>query len=129
MNAVDSAIPVEDGVAIHVVMDNYATHKTESVKRWFARRLGYHVHFTATDASWLTQDERFFADITTKRTRRGVFRSVKALETAIKKYLDAHNDVAKPFHWTATADLILERVHRVCQRTSQSGHSLGFDRG
>ena len=70
--------------------------------------------------NWRQLVERFFADITTKRIRCG-FRSVKALETAIKKHLDAHNDVAKPFHWTATADLIPEHVHRVCQRTSQSG--------
>ena len=119
---VDGTIPVEDGVAIHVVLDNYATHKTEFVKRWFARRPRYDVHFTPTGASWLNQVGRFVLDITTKRIRRGVFRSVKALETAIKKHLDAHNDVAKPFHWTATADLILEHVHRVCQRTSQSRH-------
>ena len=122
MNEVDKAILEEDGVEIHVVMDNYATHKTESVKRWFARRPRYHVHFTPTGSSWLNQVERFFAEITSKRIRRGVFRSVAALEKAIKNYPDAHNKNAKPFQWTATADLILERVKNVCKRTSRSAH-------
>ena len=110
INDVDKAIPEEEGVEVHVVMDNYATHKTDAVQRRFARRPRYHVHFTQTGASWLNQVERFFAEITSKRIRRGVFRSVKALEQAIRTYLDSHNENAKPFQWTATADLILERV-------------------
>ena len=103
-------------------MDNYATHKTEAVKRWFARRPRYHIHFTPTGSSWLNQVERFFAEITTKRIRRGVFRSVRALESAIKEYLETYNEKPKPFQWTATADLILERVKNVCKRISQSRH-------
>jgi transposase len=122
MNEVDKAIPEEDGVEIHVVMDNYATHKTDAVRRWFSRRPRYRVHFTPTGASWLNQVERFFAEITSKRIRRGVFRSVRALERAIKDYLDAHNQNAKPFRWTETADLILERVKNVCERIYQSPH-------
>ena len=113
MNEVDKAIPEEDGVEIHVVMDNDATHKTEAVKRWLARRPRCHVHFIPTGSSWLNQVERFFAEITSKRIRRGVFRSVAALEKAIQNYLDAHNENAKPFRSTATADLILERVKNV----------------
>jgi len=122
MNQVDKAIPQEDGVELHVVMDNASTHKTDAVKRWFARRPRYHVHFTPTGASWLNQVERFFAEITNKRIRRGTFRSVKALEKAIKDYLQEHNKNPKPFKWTATADLILEKVKHVCQRISNSGH-------
>lgn len=122
MNEVDRAIPDEEGLEVHVVMDNYATHKTESVKRWFARRPRYHVHFTPTGASWLNQVERFFADITAKRIRRGVFRSVTALEKAIAEYLKSHNENPTPFQWKATADLILEKVAKNCKGTSQSGH-------
>jgi len=122
LNEVDKAIPEEDGVELHIIMDNYATHKTEQVQRWFARRPRYHVHFTPTGASWLNQVERFFAEITAKRIRRGVFRSVPALERAIHEYVTAHNENPKPFTWTATADLILKRVKNVCKRTSNSGH-------
>ena len=103
-------------------MDNYGTHKTPAVRRWFARHTEYKVHFTPTSASWLHQIERFFAEITTKRIRRGVFRSVLSLETAIREYLDEHNANAKPFRWTADADTILHRVANVCKRTSNSGH-------
>jgi len=122
MNDVDHAIPEEEGVELHIVMDNASTHKTEQVKRWFARRPRYHVHFTPTGASWLNQVERFFAEITNKRIRRGAFRSVPHLETAIKNYLDDYNENPRPFHWTATADLILEKVKHVCERISNSGH-------
>lgn len=122
LNEVDKAIPEEEGVELHVIMDNYATHKTERVKRWFARRPRYHVHFTPTGASWLNQVERFFAEITAKRIRRGVFRSVPALEKAINEYVAGHNENPKPFIWTATADLILERVRNVCKRTCNSEH-------
>lgn len=110
LNEVDKAIPEEEGVKLHVIMDNYATHKTEKVKRWFAKRPRYHVHFTPTEASWLNQVERFFAEITAKRIRRGVFRSIPQLEKAINDYVTGHNENPKPFTWTATADLILERV-------------------
>src|SRR5437773_4503963 len=78
--------------------------------------------FTPTGASWLNQVERFFAEITDKRIRRGAFRSVKALEQAIMAYLDHHNENPKPFVWTATANTILSRIARVCERTSESGH-------
>jgi len=122
MNQVDKAIPEEEGVELHVVMDNASSHKTDAVKRWFARRPRYHVHFTPTGASWLNQVERFFAEITNKRIRRGTFRSVQSLEKAIKDYLEEHNKNPKPFKWTATADLILQKVKHVCQRISNSGH-------
>jgi transposase len=118
---IDAAVPVEDGVNIHLVMDNYATHKTPAVKRWLGRHPRFVVHFTPTSASWLNQVERFFAEITEKRIRRGVFRSVRELEQAIEAYLVEHNRDPKPFKWTATADLILRRVEELCKRTCNSG--------
>ena len=83
LNEIDRAIPEEEGVGLHVILDNYATHKTDRVKRWFAKRPRYHVHFTPTGASRLNQVERFFAEITAKRIRLGVFRSLPQLEKAI----------------------------------------------
>ena len=122
LKEIDAQIEREPGVQIHIVLDNYGTHKTPSVKRWFERHPEYHLHFTPTSGSWLNQVERFFAEITEKRIRRGAFRSVAALEKAIMEYLAAHNEDPKPFKWTAGADLILERVKRVCERISNSGH-------
>ncbi len=109
MNDVDKAIPEEEGVTLHIVMDNAATHKTAQVKRWFARRPRYRIHFTPTGASWLNQVERFFAEITNKRIRRGAFRSVRHLEDAIKRYLEEHNENPRPFRWTSTADLFSKK--------------------
>jgi transposase len=119
---IDAAVPPEDGVAIHLVMDNYATHKTPAVRRWLARRPRFVVHFTPTGGSWLNRVERLFAELTEKRLRRGVFKSVEALERAIEAYLAERNANPKPFRWTATADLILRRVEEVCQRICNSGH-------
>ena len=107
---------------VHIIMDNYGTHKTPKVMRWFVRHPRYHLHFTPTSASWLNQVERFFATITTRRIRRGTFESVRALETAIEGYLTHHNEHCKPFVWTATADVILNKVKRFCERTSETSH-------
>jgi transposase len=122
LNEIDLQLEREEGVQVHIIMDNYGTHKTPAVKRWFERHPEYHVHFTPTSGSWLNQVERFFAEITEKQIRRGVFRSVAALEKAILEYLAAHNENPRPFVWTAGADLILDRVKRVCERISNSGH-------
>jgi transposase len=119
---IEETIPREPGVEIHLVMDNYGTHKTPQVKRWFARHPEYHLHFTPTSASWLNQVERFFAEITERRIRRGAFGSVQALEQAIAEYLEHHNQDPKPFVWTADAGLILSRIERVCKRICNSGH-------
>jgi len=105
---------------VHIIMDNYGTHKVPKVMRWFVRHPRYHLHFTPTSASWLNQVERFFAKITTQRIRRGTFENVQALETAITSYLTHHNQHCKPFVWTATADAILDKVKRFCQRTSET---------
>jgi transposase len=120
LNQIDATLPRKGEV--HVVMDNYGTHKVLKVTRWFARHPRYHVHFTPTSASWLNQVERFFATITTQRIRRGTFESVSALEAAIDHYLAHHNDRCKPFVWTATADAILVKVNRFCERTSETRH-------
>ena len=121
LDHVDATLPRGPGVSVHVVLDNYATHKTPAVKRWFLRHPEYHLHFTPTSASWLNQVERFFARITEDRIRRGVFTSVPQLERAIADYLAEHNENPRPFAWTADADSILDRVKRVCERTSDSG--------
>ena len=122
LDHVDATLPREAGVSVHIVLDNYATHKTPAVKRWFLRHPEYHLHFIPTSSSWLNQVERFFAEITEKRIRRGVFKSVQALEQAIIAYLAEHNADPKPFTWVADADAILDRIKRVCERTSDSGH-------
>jgi transposase len=122
LELIDASVAKEPDLTIHLVMDNYGTHKTPKVRRWLQRHPEYHLHFIPTSSSWLNQVERFFAEITEKRIRRGAFRSVKALEQAIMDYLDNHNKDPKPFVWTKTADAILERVAGVCKRTSDSGH-------
>jgi len=120
MKLVDSQLPEKKEQDVHLVLDNYGTHKTPKVKRWFAKRPYYHLHFTPTSASWLNLVERFFAKITTKRIRRGVFRSVPALEKAIDAYLEAHNAEAQPFVWTATADEIFNKIEGICKRICDS---------
>jgi transposase len=110
------------GGEVHIIMDNYGTHRVPKVARWFARHPRYHVHFTPTSASWLNQVERVFAQITTQRIRRGTFANVHALETAIEDYLTHHNEHCKPFVWTASADAILDKIKRFCERTSETRH-------
>ena len=100
---------------IHLIIDNYATHKTPAVKRWLKKHPRFHIHFTPTSASWLNMVERFFAEITRKRIRRGAFKSVAELEQAIYDYLAIHNHNPVPFVWTATATAILEKTARAKQ--------------
>ena len=97
---------------VHLIADNYATHKHALVKAWLARHPRFHMHFTPTSCSWLNLVERFFAEITRKRIRRGVFYSVVELQTAINDYLKHHNADPKPFVWTASATSIIEKVNR-----------------
>jgi transposase len=122
LDHVDATLVREPGVSVHIILDNYATHKTPAVKRWFLRHPEYQLHFIPTSSSWLNQVERFFAEITEKRIRRGAFRSIASLEKAIADYLAAHNAAPKPFTWVADADAILDRIKKVCERTSDSGH-------
>ena len=97
---------------VHLICDNYSTHKTPAVKRWLARRKRFTMHFIPTSSSWLNLVERFFADITQDAIRRGVFRSVADLEDVIAKYLEAHNAAPKPFVWTKSAEVILAKEAR-----------------
>jgi transposase len=100
---------------LHLIVDNYATHKHAKVKAWLKKHPRFHLHFTPTSASWLNQVERFFGLITQDRIRRGAFTSVPDLERAIMAYLDQHNADPKPFVWTASAEAILEKVARAKQ--------------
>jgi transposase len=117
-----STLSKEPGVSLHMVLDSYATHKTPAVKRWLWRRPEYHVHFTPTSSSGLNQIERFFAGITEKRLRRGVFKSVEALEQAITECPAQHNADPEPFTWVADADAILDRIKRIFERNCDPGH-------
>jgi transposase len=110
LRAIDRSTP--KALSLHLIADNYATHKHEKVKAWLKRHPRFHMHFTPTSASWLNQVERFFGRITEDRIRRGVFKSVAELEAAIQQYLDHHNANPKPFVWTASATAILEKVAR-----------------
>ena len=103
---------------VHIIAHNYGTHKTELIRKWFAKRPRFHVHFTPTYGSWINLVERWFAELTNKRIRRGVFRSVKELEAATRDYIDIHNEDPKPFIWTRTADRILDSIARYAQRAA-----------
>ncbi len=116
----EEAVP--PGLDLHIILDNYSTHKTPTIRRWLAKRPRYHLHFTPTSASWLNLVERWFAALTEKQIRRGVFRSTRQLEETIRRYLAVSNAQPKPFIWTKTADEILATVARFCHRISDSGH-------
>ncbi len=111
---------VADDLDIHIVMDNVATHKTPAIRSWFAKRPRWHVHFTPTSASWINQIERFFANLTDKQLRRGVHRSTRELEAAIKGYINTVNADPRPFTWTKSADHILNSVKRFCLATQKT---------
>lgn len=117
---IDQAVPEE--LEIHLVLDNYGTHKTAMIHNWLARRPRFHLHFTPTSASWINQVERWFAEITRQQIRRGTYRSTLALEKAIKDYLAVYNEDPKPFIWTKSADEILESLKHYCQRISETIH-------
>src|SRR5262252_6456041 len=111
-----------DGFEVHLVMDNYGTHKVSKVQAWLARHPRYHVHFTPTSGSWLNLVERLFAKVTERCVRRGSHTAIRALEKAMLDYLDQRNKDPKPFVWTAGADLILSKVERLSKRISDSAH-------
>jgi transposase len=110
----------DPAVDIHLVLDNYGTHKHPEVKAWLAERPRYHAHFTPTSSSWLNQVERWFAEITRKRIRRGTFRSVRDLVKAIKDYVRHYNNNPRPFHWIASASQVIRKVNKYKQ-TSETG--------
>ena len=118
LDAIDEAVPPE--LDIHLILDNYATHKTPLIRRWLSKRPRFHLHFTPTGASWINLVERWFATLTEKQIRRGVHRSTRALEAAIIEYITVTNEQPRPFRWTKTADEILASVERFCRRISDS---------
>ena len=118
LKQIDANVP--NDLDIHIVMDNYATHKTPKVKAWLARRSHYHVHFTPTSASWINQVERWFAELTRKQLQRGVHTSVQDLQADIQTFIEKHNENPKPFKWTKSADEILSSVKRFCQKADQT---------
>src|SRR5437660_5024450 len=116
LDVIEAHVPA--GLDVHIILDNYGTHKTAMIRKWFAKRPRFHLHFTPTYGSWINLVERWFAELTNKRIRRGVFRSVKDLEAAIREYIDVHNEDPRPFVWTKTADQILASIARYAQRTT-----------
>ena len=120
LRTIEGNVPAK--LDVHLIMDNYGTHKTPKIRAWFARHPRFHVHFTPTYGSWINLVERWFAELTNKRIRRGVFRSVKDLESAIREFIEVHNEDPTPFVWTRTADQILASIARYAQRT-RAAHS------
>jgi len=118
LKEIDKHVP--DDTEVHIIMDNYATHKTDTIRGWLARRPHYHVHFTPTSASWINQVERWFAELTRKQIQRGVHTSVQKLEADIRIFIERHNHDPKPFKWTKSADEILASVKRFCQKAEQT---------
>jgi transposase len=120
LDTIEAAVPHD--LDVHIVLDNYGTHKTAIIQRWLAKRPRFTLHFTPTSASWINMVERFFATLTEKQLRRGTHRSTTQLETAIKTYLRLYNDDPRPFVWHKSADEILDSLARFCARTSDSRH-------
>lgn len=117
---IDQTVSAE--LDIHLIVDNYSTHKSPKVKQWLLRHQRFHCHFTPTYSSWLNLVERFFATLTEQQLRRGTHRSVPTLEKAIRDYLEIYNEDPKPFRWTKSADEIIESVNSVLKRINRTGH-------
>jgi transposase len=120
LKLIDTAVP--SGLELHLVLDNYATHKTPAIHQWLLKHPRFHLHFTPTSSSWMNLVERWFAELTNRKLRRSAHRSVTELETDIRKWINEWNKNPKPFVWTKTADEILETLAAYCQRIIDSGH-------
>jgi transposase len=120
LQTIDRDVPAE--LDVHVVLDNSSTHKTPAIQRWLAAHPRFVLHFTPTSSSWLNLVERWFAELTTKKLRRGAHRSVRALNADIRGWIETWNDEPRPFVWTKTADQILESIARYCERINESRH-------
>ncbi len=118
--ALEASVPAE--LDVHLIVDNYATHKHPKVRTWLAQRPRFHMHYTPTYSSWLNQVERWFGLITQCAIRRGSFRSVKELVQKIDDFVQHYNRKQRPFVWTATADSILQKIARLCSRISGTRH-------
>lgn len=116
LDLIDAHVPRR--LDVHLIMDNYSTHKTALIRNWLAKRPRFHVHYTPTYGSWLSLVERWFAELTMKQIRRGTYRSVAQLKAGIQDFIDAHQDNPKPFVWTKSADEILASIARFAQRTA-----------
>ena len=120
LKLIDSAVPAD--LDLHLVLDNYATHKTPEIHKWLLRHPRFHLHFTPTSSSWMNLVERWFAELTSRKLRRSAHRSVTELETDIRTWINEWNKNPKPFVWTKTADEILETLAAYCERINDSGH-------
>jgi transposase len=120
LRKIDAEVP--DDLEVHLVLDNASTHKTPAVKRWLTNHPRFVLHFTPTSSSWLNLVERWFAELTTKKLRRGTHTSVRQLNADIRAWIQAWNDNPKPYVWTKTADQILASIGNYCQRINDSGH-------
>jgi transposase len=120
LQTLDREVPAD--LDVHLVLDNSSTHKTPAIQKWLAAHPRFVVHFTPTSSSWLNLVERWFAELTTKKLRRGAHRSVRQLNADIRAWIDTWNDNPRPFVWTKTADEILESIARYCQRINESRH-------
>ncbi len=109
-------------LAVHLILDNYATHKTPDIQRWLLRHRRFHLHFTPTSGSWLNMVERWFGELTTKKIKRGAHTNVQNLERDIRDWIVLWNDNPRPYVWVKTADQILASLARYCERISNSGH-------
>lgn len=118
LDAIDQAVP--DELAVHVVLDNYGTHKTPAIKAWLLKHPRFHMHFTPTGGSWINQIERWFGELTRCQIKRGAHRSTAALENAIRHYIEINNRDPKPFVWVKNADQILDSIQRFCLATLQA---------
>jgi transposase len=120
LKTIDAAVPKD--LDLHLVLDNYATHKTPAVKAWLLKHPRFHLHFTPTSSSWMNLVERWFAELTNRKLRRSAHRSVTELEADIRRWINEWNADPKPFVWTKTADAILNTLAAYCQRINDSGH-------
>lgn len=120
LRVIDDSAPVKFDV--HLILDNYSTHKTPAVRRWLARHPRFHMHYTPTYSSWINLVEAWFAVLTNRRVRRGSFRSTRQLEASVREYIESNNDEPMPFVWTKSADDILDSIKRFCLQTSDSDH-------
>ena len=120
LDRIDKKVPAD--LNVHLVLDNYSTHKTPLINRWLVRHPRFQLHFTPPYSSWINQVERWFALLTEKQIRRRTHRSTRALEDAIRLYLAVHNEDPKPFVWIKTADDLLANIARFCLQTSEAGH-------
>ena len=126
LDLIDAHVPRR--LDVHIIMDNYSTHKTALIRNWFAKRPRFHVHFTPTYGSWLSLVERWFAELTMKQIRRGAYRSVAQLKAGIQEFIDAHQADPKPLGWTKSADEILASIARFAERTVDARAALTMSR-